>query len=134
MPHPLVEQLRFARAEFKRGLEGVTEDEARRRFMPMNCISWNVAHLGWQEQRYWLTHMQGGRIVVPELNELAGYNMPATTPSLAAMWEAWKTVTLAVDPWLDALTTTRLREPFIYEGNMAPFNIGSRLQRNIYHY
>ncbi len=134
MAHPLVEQLRFTRGEFKRGLEGVTEEEARRRFVPMNCISWNVGHLAWQEQRYWLTHMQGGKILVPKLNELVAYKMPATTPSLAEMWEAWNTVTLAVDPWLDTLTTARLREPFIYEGRIAPYAIGSRLQRMIYHY
>ena len=42
MVHPLVEQLRFARSEFRRGLEGVTAEEAKRRFLPMNCIAWNV--------------------------------------------------------------------------------------------
>ena len=44
MPHPLVSQLRFTRAEFQRGLEGLTDAEACRRFMPMNCISWNIGH------------------------------------------------------------------------------------------
>ena len=34
MPHPLVLQLRFTRSEFKRALEGVTDAEARKRFMP----------------------------------------------------------------------------------------------------
>src|SRR5438105_8640056 len=37
MTHPLVQQLRFTRSEFKRGLDGVTDAEARQRFMPMNC-------------------------------------------------------------------------------------------------
>ena len=59
MAHPLVDQLRFARSEFRRGLEGVTDEEARRRFLPMNCISWNVGHLAWQEQRYWLLYGAG---------------------------------------------------------------------------
>src|SRR5512141_1749217 len=134
MAHPLILQLRFTRAEFQRGLEGVTEEEAVRRFQPMNCIAWNVGHLAWQEQRYWLTHMQGGKILVAKLNQVVAYNGPATTPSLAEMWEAWRTVTQAVDPWLDALTTERLQEPFIYDGTPQPYNIGSRVQRNIYHY
>ena len=40
MTHPLVLQLRFTRAEFARGLKGVTAEEALRHFGPMNCISW----------------------------------------------------------------------------------------------
>ena len=52
MPHPLVDQLRFTRNEFRRALVGLTDEEARRRFQPMNCISWNIGHLAWQEQRY----------------------------------------------------------------------------------
>ena len=40
MPHPLVTQLRFTRDEFVRGLQGLTDDEARRRFQAMNSISW----------------------------------------------------------------------------------------------
>ena len=59
MAHPLVEQLRFARSEFMRGIDGVSDDAARRRLGPMNCISWNVGHLAWQEQRYWLTRVSG---------------------------------------------------------------------------
>jgi hypothetical protein len=39
MAHPLVDQLRFARSEFRRGLEGFSDEEARRRFLPMNCLS-----------------------------------------------------------------------------------------------
>ena len=35
-------------------VHGVADEEARRRILPMNCISWNVGHLAWQEQRYWL--------------------------------------------------------------------------------
>lgn len=133
MAHPLILQLRFSRSEFRRGLEGVTEEEAVRRFMPMNCISWNVGHLAWQEQRYWLTHMQG-KTPLPRLNELVGYGGPASTPPLAEMWEAWREITAAVDPYLDALTTSGLLEPYIYEGKPTPYAIGSRLQRVIYHY
>jgi hypothetical protein len=38
--HLLVSQLHFARSEFVRALEGVSEEDAVRRFMPMNCIGW----------------------------------------------------------------------------------------------
>ena len=68
MPHPLVLQLRFARSEFKRALVGLTDEEARRRFLPMNCIAWNIGHLAWQEQRYWLYRGQGF-LLLPHIQE-----------------------------------------------------------------
>ncbi len=45
MTHPLVSQLRFARAELERALAGVTDAEAHRRFERLNCMSWMVGHL-----------------------------------------------------------------------------------------
>mgnify|MGYP006313897917 CR=1 FL=1 len=58
MTHPLISQLRFTRSEFARAFKGVGDDDARKRLLPMNCISWCVGHLAWQEQRYWLTRAQ----------------------------------------------------------------------------
>jgi hypothetical protein len=54
MPHPLIDQLRFNRREWLRGLGGVSEEDAARHFGPMNCISWTVGHVTWHEQRDWL--------------------------------------------------------------------------------
>jgi hypothetical protein len=39
-PHPLVTQLRFARGESARDLDGVPEEERIRRVSPMSSISW----------------------------------------------------------------------------------------------
>jgi hypothetical protein len=75
MTHPLVLQLRFTRSEFQRGLKGLGDAEARQRMLPMNCISWNIGHLAWQEQRYWLFRGQD-MILLPELNELVGSGCP----------------------------------------------------------
>jgi hypothetical protein len=44
MAHPLITQLRFTRDEFVRGLTGLTDEEARRRFEPINSISWMIGH------------------------------------------------------------------------------------------
>lgn len=44
MTHPLVTQLRFTRSELLRCLEGVSDEEARHRFEPMNCILRNIYH------------------------------------------------------------------------------------------
>lgn len=134
MIHPLVEQLRFTRSELQRGLEGITDEEARRRFEPMNCISWIVAHLAFQEQFYWLDAGQGGRIVAPQVIELAGFRKPATTPPLDEMWDAWRAVTEAADPWLDQLTTANMQEHMHIDGKPVPESTGSLLRRTTYHY
>jgi hypothetical protein len=57
MTHPLVEQLRFARSEWRRALRGIPEANGFRRFEPMNSIGWIVGHMAWHEQRYWLTRL-----------------------------------------------------------------------------
>ena len=133
MVHPLVTQLRFTRGEFVRGLRGVTEEEAGRRFLPMNCISWNVGHLAWQEQRYWLWRAQGKKML-PEVNKLFAFGAPASTPSLAEMWEAWRTITAAADAWLDEVTTETLQGHVVRNGKASPYIYGSLMQRMIYHY
>lgn len=133
MPHPLVLQLYFTRSEFKRALEGLTDADARRRFMPMNCISWNIGHLAWQEQRYWLWFGQG-RMLLPEINERFAYGAPASTPPLDEVWAAWHTITQATDPWLEDLTTEKLQQPVIRDGQPTSYIFGSMLRRVTYHY
>ena len=132
MPHPLVDQLRFTRDEFMRALAGVTDQEARRRFLPMNCMSWNVGHLAWQEQRYFLTFAQG-TVLLPELGERFAFGAPACEPPLADMLEAWRTVTAAADPWLDQLTIDGLLQTYASAQGWAT-SFGNLLQRVIYHY
>src|SRR5262245_39206303 len=133
MVHPLVAQLRFARSEFERGLEDVTDDEARRRFEPMNCISWNVGHLAWQEQRYWLRFAQN-KTLVPRIQTEFAYGAPASTPSLSEILEAWRAITTAADPWLDQLTSRDLENSISRPGAKTPITYGSLLLRTIYHY
>lgn len=132
-PHPLVTQLRFARSELQRCLEGVSEEEARVRTLPMNCISWVVGHLANQEHHYWAILGQG-RVVRPELNELMGYGRSACTPSLTEMWAAWRDVTAVADVYLDTLTTADLTQHIERDGERAREAIGTMLLRNMYHY
>jgi len=110
MPHPLVDQLRFARHQFGVAVAGTPEEDGFRRLGPMNSIGWIVAHLAWHEQTYWLKRPQG-ITVRPELDELGTSGRPATTPSLSAMLEAWEMVKAASDPWLDTFTPATLFTP-----------------------
>ncbi len=92
MPHPIVEQLAFARSELARSLDGVTDEEGARRFMPMNSLGWIVGHLANQEQRYFL-QAQGHPLVVEGLSDRVGYGKPASTPPLTGMLDAWRRIT-----------------------------------------
>ena len=132
-PHLLVAQLRFSRSEFVRGLEGVSEEDATRRLMPMNCISWMVGHLANQEHRYWVIFAQQKNLV-PNLFELVGYGKPASTPPLHEMWAAWRKVTATADEYLDTLTPEILQGYLLRDGKPADESVGTLLMRNIYHY
>lgn len=134
MPHPLVDQLRFARSEFRRAFAGVGEEDGGRRLLPMNSLGWMVGHLADQEQRYWLER-QGQPPVVPELNGLVGYGKPASTPSIGEMRSAWETVTAAADPFLDTLDEAALLAlPPLPPPGPDPESNGTMLLRVVYHY
>jgi uncharacterized damage-inducible protein DinB len=132
-PHPLVDQLRFARSEFVRCLEGVSAEDAVRRLQPMNCISWMVGHLADQEHRYWVLVAQG-RDLAPGLNDLVGSGRPASTPPLEDMWVTWRAVTAAADEFLETLTPDELATHLEWKGRSLRESIGTMLQRNLYHY
>jgi hypothetical protein len=132
VPHPLVTQLRFTRAEFLRGLEGVTAEEAARRLGPMNPIAWIVGHLAWHEQILWLERAQG-RTVAPAVHQ-ARFAGPPSDPPYQEMLEAWRQVTAAADPYLDGLDTARLQEHWERNGRRHPESVGTSLRRLTYHY
>lgn len=133
MSHPLIIQLRFTRSEFQRSLEGLSEDDARKRILPMNCISWNVGHLAWQEQRYFLTFAQD-KVLLPNIQEEFRYGAPSSTPALAEMQTAWQTITRAADEWLDTVTTETLLGVYHHPSGEWSTSFGNLLQRVIYHY
>ncbi|HEY3311912.1 MAG TPA: DinB family protein [Anaerolineales bacterium] len=133
MAHPLIDQFRFTRREWLRGLENIPEEDAQRHFGPMNCISWTVGHLAWHEQRYWLERAQG-QILFPQLNELYAYRAPMSTPSFTEMLSIWRQVSAAADPFLDILTTEKLQSELLHKGRTVGQSIGSALRRITYHY
>jgi hypothetical protein len=133
MSHPMVDQLRFTRSEFLRGIKGVSEEDACRRFLPMNCLSWNVGHLAWQEQRY-LLRFGLGVLPFPEIDRKFANGAPASTPSFKEMVTILKAITKQADPWLDSLTTAKLQEHPVSSGKPLARRHGDLIQRLIYHY
>lgn len=133
MPHPLVIQLRFARHEFTRSLRGLDPKDAEFRILPMNCISWNVGHLAWQEQRYFLNY--GMKIKpFPNIAKEFAYGSPASTPPFEEVLTAWKTITAETENWLDTLTTEILIAPVVSQSKEIKYTFGNLLLRTIYHY
>ncbi len=133
MTHPLVAQLQFTRSEWLRALDGLTDEDARQRFPPMNCISWMVGHLAWQENRYWL-RMAQGKDLAPQLDDLVGYGRPGSTPPLEGMWLAWQTVMEGANLYLDGLNEEDFGIHYQWKDRTVPESIGTLLQRVIYHY
>lgn len=133
MAHPLIDEFRFTRSEWLRGLASISDQDGARHFGPMNSIGWTVGHLAWHEQRYWLQRAQG-TILFPKLNELFAYRAPMSTPSLHEMLETWFIVTKAADPFLDSLTTALLQTDLLLDNKPIGQTIGSALQRITYHY
>jgi len=101
--------------------------------LPMNSLSWNVGHLAWQEQRYFLGFGLDQQ-PYPDIQEEFTTGGPASTPKLARVVAAWRAITSAADPWLDGLTTDDLLANAVNKGKPIPYTHGNLLQRVIYHY
>jgi len=133
MTHPLIDQFRFARREWHRGLEGVSEAEGAQHFASLNCISWIVGHLAWHEQRTFLTRPQG-LTPQPLLNTLYAYGAPMVTPSLAESLGLWAQIIAAADTYLDGLGEADLAADLPSNGAASGQSRGSALLRITYHY
>ncbi len=133
MAHPVVEQLRFTRGEWRRGLTGVTENQGAEHCGQMNSISWIVGHLAWHEQRTTLDRSQG-IVLFPSLVKEFAFGAPMSTPSLAEMLKTWRKVIRASEPFLDTLTTKRLLLDLPLNGKSVGQSRGSAIRRMTYHY
>jgi hypothetical protein len=133
MTHPLVTQLHFARSEFVRCLEGLSDEDARQRLLPMNCISWMIGHLAMQEQFYWV-YLAQGKMIRPNLYELVGTGRPGSTPSLADMWQTWQEITAAADEFLEIVAIEQLATHLMQGETKSRETVGTMLLRTTYHY
>lgn len=93
----LTDMTRFALSEFERGLEGLTDEEARLRMekadgTQMNSISWTVGHLAWHWCR--VRRIVTGDAYPEALNQFANGSTDPTPPSLE---DAHRFLALAID-------------------------------------
>jgi hypothetical protein len=130
--HPRIDQLRFARAEWLRGLEGLSEADAAVRLEPMNSISWMVGHMAWHERECWFRRARGLR-VEPMLDAFAT-GQAVSVPSFAEVQAAWDRIVAGADPFLDTLTTDDLELRPGHDPRLDPPIVGSQVQYVTYHY
>ena len=133
MTHPLVNQLYFARTEWLRAFDGVSDVDGATRFEPMNSLGWMMGHLAWQENICWNVRARNLN-PAPQLHDLVGYGKPVNTPGLSAMVATWHDVTTAATSYLELLTDESLKTHWIRNGKPARESVGTTLQRVIYHY
>ncbi len=132
MAHVLVEQLRFTRSHWQRGLTDVTAGEGLQRHGRINPIGWMIGHMADHEQFCWFVLGQQQAAPMPLVDALAS-GEPASAPPLDEMWDAWHHITRASDPWLDSLTAAQMEE-YLPGDREQVENIGSSLLHVIYHY
>jgi hypothetical protein len=100
--HTLVDMLDIARKEFSRNLKGLTDEDARKRIEPMNCISWIIAHVANQHYGIYVAWAQG-----KERDERYlpyGFGRPASQPPLEEAMTLWNDACQGADVWLKKAT------------------------------
>ena len=130
--HPIVRMQHVTRKEFLRGLRGVTDEDARKRIEPMNCISWIVGHLAWQEHLLFVAWPQG-RQVEPQYYAF-GTGSPPSQPPLEEVMALWRAACDDADVWLHAADEESMRQVFTPAVLEERENAGTLVVRNIFHY
>lgn len=131
MSHHLVNYVFHVRRELNRALEGISEADLNKRVAGINSCAWIVAHLAWQEQRYWLEPRK-----LPQVADLSPYKNGATVtqPLFSEVYPLWQEITRQSEDWLKSLNEEDLRIHFTTNKFFEIENIGSLMTRVIGHY
>ncbi|MDP6422209.1 MAG: DinB family protein [SAR202 cluster bacterium] len=127
--HTLVQMQRIARMEFVRGLQGLSDEDARKRVEPMNCISWQIGHVAYQQRAFFVDWPQGKES--PNEYTPFGTGSPASQPPLDEVMALWQASCDEADVWLEAATEESLQTP--QSSSPEGENGGTLIVRNICH-
>jgi hypothetical protein len=106
--HTLVQMLYLSRREFERNLAGLSDEDARKRIEPMNCISWIIGHVACQHRAYFVDWPADKRIDSRYLPY--GYGSPPSGPPLDEAMSLWRDACRDSDAWLHAATEESLKD------------------------
>jgi hypothetical protein len=132
MTHALIEQYRFARDQFRTGIEGVSAEEGLQRIGPMNSIGWVVGHLAAFDQIIWCIMAQD--LTHSEAVKACASGKPASTPPLPDMVADWNAIKASADTFLNTLEDQDLSRYLQFNGRDSFENIGTTLRRQTWHY
>jgi len=128
--HRLVQLQQLTRKEFERILQGLTDEDARKRIEPMNCISWIVGHVS-NQQHLFFADWPRGKEIDPRYKEF-GYGSLASQPPLDEVMTLWRASCDEADGWLQAATEDSLEKKSPLTSPEVE-NGGTLLVRNIFH-
>ena len=130
--HPLVQMQHLTRKEFWRGLGGLSDEDARRRLEPMNCISWIVGHLAHQTHALFVALPQDKEIE-PRYRPF-GTGAAPSQPSLEEATGLWEDACRDADLHLKPATEASTRSFFDTRHDWGSSdNLGTLVVRNIFH-
>lgn len=127
--HTLVQLQQLTRQEFLRGLQGISDEDARKRVEPMNCISWIVAHMAAQERAFFVAWPQGKD--VDSQYQAYGTGSSPSQPPMEETMALWHKTCDEADACLHAATEEDMQRVF---PEFREENAGTLLVRNIFHY
>ncbi|MFX1265475.1 MAG: DinB family protein [Promethearchaeota archaeon] len=128
--HTLVQMVYLTRKEFERNFQGLTDEDARKRIEPMNCISWIIAHVACQHHAFFVDWPQG--IETAPQYQHYGYGSPASQPPLEEALTMWRDACEESDAWLQAATDKNLQVKGTFTSPESE-NWGTLLVRCIFH-
>jgi len=105
--HTMVQMLNLTRKEFERNLVGLTDEDARKRIEPMNCISWIIAHVACQHRAFFVDWPAGRKTDSRYLPY--GHGAPPSEPPLDEAMGLWQDACKESEAWLQAATRENLQ-------------------------
>lgn len=137
-----VELARFALSEFERGLDRLTDEEARTRLVKadgsqMNAISWTVGHIAWQ----WCTLAARVTLEQPPASTRP-FRFGSDDPTPPALADALRLLhdAKAANDWIASADDVRLstvREEWVQRGIASPVtaneSVGTYMMRVVLH-
>jgi|GEM_PF-1356898 hypothetical protein len=130
--HPLVEIQHTTRKELERILVGLTDEDARKRVQPMNCISWIIAHIAQNQYSMFVAWAQD--VEFPERFRKYRSGNPPLLPPLDEAMALWEESCRESDKWLDTATESDMRNRFAKPDAVRAYETaGTLVVRNIFH-
>ena len=129
--HPLVQMVKLTRQEFLRGLRGLSDEDARKRIEPMNCISWIIGHVANQQHACFVAWPRGEDVA--SRYRPFGFGSPASQPPLDEVMALWRDSCDAADRWLDVSDEEAMQERFVPRELMEDENAGTLVVRHLFH-